>query len=401
MKGVRRLAGFILLPIIAAVSPLLALPAVTSQFGAEGWAAIALGQSLGGAAAVIVELGWALNGPQRVARAGLRSRKKLLAIALSTKAAALAPMSAVAAVGASLLTASYSFEAALMAVGAAAVGLTSTWFFIGTSSPTRIALADTFPKVTTISVAAVVISTGGPLWAYGAAVLLSSLASPVISALLVGLSRTDMRGIGPRRLVWFLRAQLMALSGRAVSALYIALPITLVGLAAPGSVALFATVERLQRMGLSVLQAVPNFLQAWVGRGVDQSERLRRARQSVLINVGLGLSAGLGFAILAPPVSRVLFSGVTDIPIELSVLGGLLIAVVCVSRATGNILLVALRDIRSIVRSAIAGAVVGVPLIVSLAAIWGPAGGLIGEIVAECTVLLVQVLAAFRLLRGR
>ncbi|AAT88561.1 hypothetical protein Lxx06010 [Leifsonia xyli subsp. xyli str. CTCB07] len=45
------------------MSPLLALPAIAHTAGAEGWAAIAIGQSLGGAAGVLVELGWGSPAP--------------------------------------------------------------------------------------------------------------------------------------------------------------------------------------------------------------------------------------------------------------------------------------------------------------------------------------------------
>ena len=54
-------------PALSAVTPLIAIPAITSTAGARGWEAYALGLSIGSAACVIIELGWPLTGPQRVA----------------------------------------------------------------------------------------------------------------------------------------------------------------------------------------------------------------------------------------------------------------------------------------------------------------------------------------------
>ena len=64
LRGVLAYAAF---PMIGAVTPLLAIPAISQQFGAPGWASIAVGQSVGAAASVAVELGWGLTGPQAVA----------------------------------------------------------------------------------------------------------------------------------------------------------------------------------------------------------------------------------------------------------------------------------------------------------------------------------------------
>ncbi|WFR68066.1 hypothetical protein P9139_06980 [Curtobacterium flaccumfaciens] len=41
---------------------------MTAQFGAKGWTAMALALSVGGAAAIIAELGWGVTGPQRLGR---------------------------------------------------------------------------------------------------------------------------------------------------------------------------------------------------------------------------------------------------------------------------------------------------------------------------------------------
>ncbi|MGK9147410.1 hypothetical protein KXS11_07280 [Plantibacter flavus] len=398
-RSFRRLFGFLILPMLGAISPLIALPAITSNFGARAWAAIAIAQSVGAACGVIVELGWGLNGPQRVARAQRRNQRQIMATSIATKASAFVVMGPLAVVLSAALAPGYVLAVALVALGATGVGLTASWFFVGTGSPAKIMVTDSLPRIAAVIIATLLISVGAPLYVYGLAILIPSLISPLLAIVLTGVSPVDFRAVRGVRLLIAIRLQLVALSGRAVSALYIALPITLVSLVSPQSVAVFASIERLQRMTLTVLQSVPNFMQGWVGRTADREMRLKRATHSILLNAVMGAAAGGVFTALAPWVSSVLFSGVVTISFTLSALGGCMIFIVCVSRATGNIALVALRNIRAISLSALAGALIGVPAILVLAFALGPAGGLLGEIIAEAVVLSIQLTAVRRAIK--
>ena len=49
--------AFLLIPIVGSLIPLLILPVISKEFGRDGWAAIAIGQSIGAAGAVLMELG--------------------------------------------------------------------------------------------------------------------------------------------------------------------------------------------------------------------------------------------------------------------------------------------------------------------------------------------------------
>ncbi|MGG7464752.1 hypothetical protein [Plantibacter sp. YIM 135347] len=326
----------------------------------------------------------------------------MLAAALATKLVVYLPMAALAVTISILLAPAHQFESALVAAGTAGVGLSSAWFFVGSGSPGRIMMTDSLPRIIAVAAAALGIGLGGPLWIYGLAIAIPSALSPVLAVRVTGVSRHDFRIVSGGRLLWAIKAQAVALSGRAVSALYIALPITLVGIASPQSVAVFAGAERLQRMALTVLQAVPNYLQGWVGGGKSIEERLDRAIKSILYNGVLGIIAGTGFALLAPTFAHFVFSGVVALPYSLSALSGLLIFIVCVSRATGNITLVALRKINIISLSALTGAAVGVPAILVFSSLFGPHGALVGELLAEGTVLAIQLIAVvvYRRRRG-
>ena len=124
---------YLAIPALGAVSPLIAIPAITATAGASGWAAIAIGQGVGSAAAVVVELAWGLTGPQRVSRLKGAERGDLYLLALLSKIlvfAIVAPFSFY--ISTLICDDAFSNEAGWAALSACAVGLSGAWFFLGT-----------------------------------------------------------------------------------------------------------------------------------------------------------------------------------------------------------------------------------------------------------------------------
>jgi glycosyltransferase involved in cell wall biosynthesis len=394
-----RLFGFILLPAFGALAPLLAIPAITARFGEQGWAAVAIGQSLGAAGAVVVELGWGLSGSQRVARQSPGNRTRVLALSMVTQLVVLVPVGLVAAVVAILVARTDQPQVAVIAVASAAGSVNTVWFFIGTGQPGMILLTDSIPRDVPVIIAAIAIAFGASLWMFPLALAFAAIVSPGIGMLVAGVRPESFSGITGKRIWRAIRVQATALAGRVLSATYISMPITLVGIASPGSVGVFAAADRLQRMLLSGLQAVPTAMQGWVGGGSERGERLHRAWRALLLNAGMGLVMGLGFFALAPFGSHLLFSGVATITPGLASVCGLLIFIVCCSRASGGLVLVALRGVPVITLSALGGCVVGVPLILLLSHAFGSVGGLAGEVSAEACVLVIQLWGVARLSR--
>jgi O-antigen/teichoic acid export membrane protein len=385
----QRLGGFVLLPAISLLIPLLVLPGITRSLGAAGWVAVAVAQSLGGAGSVLVDLGWSTTATQRVARQSPANRSRHLAWSLAVRSIAGVPVALVAAAMAAVLVSDHRAEAAALAAIVTLSGNGTQWFFVGIGSPRMLVWTDAVPRVVLLGVAMIVMAHLPSLWVYVAAMGLGSLASTVGAIVLARCHWTDLRGLTRRRLGRILAIQFTALSARALSAGYIALPIALVGIVAPASVPTFAAAERLQRTALSGLQMFPNAMQGWVGSPTG-SERLRRARLAVVSNVGLGVVCGSVYALAAPTVSHWLFSGVATISFSLSVFSGLLILITCTSRATGGLMLVSLGRVGGITQSAAAGLVVGVPAIVIGALLAGAHGALAAEVLTEAVVLAVQ-----------
>lgn len=393
----RRLLVFAVIPLFNLVTPLLALPAITSSYGASGWGAVAVSQSLGLGLAVVVELGWGLNGPQRVARQSSVARRQTLALSLIMRLLIAVPVAAVVVPLTLMLSGTQPLASVLISVASVLSALSSAWFFIGVRRPHQILLTDSIPRLFAVLLGAYLLYQGSSLEVYGLILLISSLLVPVFTSVISGLNARDYaRVLKARPILFAFRSQSHALGGRAISAMYIALPVALVTLVNPAATPLFAAAERLQRMALSALQVVPNFMQGWVGEPAHRLQRYQRARKAILLNVVLGFLAALTFTVVAPPLSAVVFSGVANLSWSLSALCGVVIFLVCTSRATGALALVARRDIRSIMVSASVGAAVGVPAILGLSWKFGPHGALLGEVGAELAVLAVQLLALSR-----
>jgi O-antigen/teichoic acid export membrane protein len=395
----RRLAGFVAVPLISAIAPLVVIPAITAQLGGAAWASVAVAQSVGSAGGVLVELGWGLNGPQRVAKAAPKSRSRIYALSVGTKALVAIPTLIPVLAITAFVAPSDVPSSLVLAIAFMLSAFSPAWYLIGEGLPARILLIDAVPRLAAASMAALLIGFFGATLAIYAGLMLIAAAIPPWLGWRFSRARVSViTGLGRRRLFWLVRAQGYALGGRAASALYIALPVALVGLSSPSSLVLFSAAERLMRLSLALLQSVPNSLQAWVGSvaASDPASRKRRVRRAIAGNVVVGLIAGAGFAALAPWVSTWLFSGEANLGHELSILAGIVILITCSSRATGGLGLVAQGNIRAVAFSAACGAIVGIPGILILSHLLGAAGGFLGEVLAESTVIFIQIVALWR-----
>ncbi|MBN9632471.1 MAG: oligosaccharide flippase family protein [Actinobacteria bacterium] len=389
------LIGYLAVPVLNAVSPLIALPAITSTHGAGAWAAIAIGQSLGSTAGVLIELGWGLSGSQRVARMSARNRGRVFATSLVTKGIVAVPVLALALPIAFVLTPAFGGIAALIALASGLAALGAGWIFIGMMRPRLFLVTEVLPRTVLVAASAVAISAGLPLVLYPLALLVAALSPPVAAALVLGTRPADFRALGPRRLRAVIRMQGHALSTNIFSSIYLSLGTTVATLGSVNATLLYASADRLKRMVQQVVLTQQYVLKGWVGREVDPSRRIARAVRATLLTALVGVLCGIAFAFAAPLAADFVFSGTVDIPPLAAAIAGANLAVVCTSMATGAVLLVTLGRVGAIARSAAVGAVIGLPAIFVGALLWQGTGALAGQLLAEVAVIAVQ-LAAIR-----
>lgn len=378
---------YFLIPAAGALSPLLVIPAVSTTFGASGWAVMAIGQSIGGAAAVVGELGWGVVGPQQLPRLGQRRRLRLYRISLASRLLSAVPLALMAGLLAALLVPGGRLEAAMLAAGTALSALSPTWYFIGTNRPLRILSSESLPKILTALVSGIMIYAGVGTIIFG-----------VLTIFQVGLTLClASRGIeGPtwpraaefREAPTAMRRQLVIMLGRSVSVIYTYLPTSIAALVAPSAVPAFAAVDRLMRMSLAVLSGIPSRLQSWLGSVSDDGAARRRTR-TIQLNLVLGVVCGSGFAVLASWVANIVFAGEVSLSPELSWAAGMLLAVICSSRGIG-LVLVSVGGANSITTAIIPSAITGVVMLFPLATGAGAIGVVGAGICAELVGLTIQ-----------
>jgi len=396
VRQVVRMLLHLAVPSVGAAAPLAVVPAVTATSGAAGWAAVAVGTSIGVAGAVVAELGWSIVGPQAVAReASATARSLIFTTVLASRLAAVTVVLPVAVVVTSLTAGEHRAAAALVTAGVVLGALSPAWWFIGRGRPGLLLCCETLPRVVALLGAALALTLGAPLGAYGIALVASAVVSFVLAPRLDPDLRLP-RLHDYRRVPAALREQGVLVLGRAVTTSYKSLPAALLGAAAPGAVAVFAAVDRPARLGLQVLMSVPDRLQTWVAVP-DEATSRRRTRTSFVVNGLLGLGAGAVFAVALPLVAPVLFAGAVTVPTPTVLWGAALVAVICTSRGAG-LALVTARRAGHTTSAAAAAALVGVPGVILLGRVHGADGALAALVAAEAVGALVQVVV---LLRGR
>lgn len=388
LRRSRSLLLFMIIPGAASISPLLTYPALTASFGAQGFAAIAIGQSVGLTTAVVCDLGWAVIGPQMAARGERISEIHRASIA--TRLLVLALGVPVAAVAAYYLAQDFRIASAATAISMSLSALSPIWLLTGLNKPGLILTIDSMPRILLNGVAAAVLWAGGPLVVFalanGACVLISLPLASKLGRFGVWPSRSDFHAAPA-----LIREHLALTAGRSVTVVYTTLLTAVTSALAPGAVALYAGTDRILRMGLSVLAGFPSRLQSWLGFA-EGAELRRRIRLVILANTALGVAAAVIFVAAVGPASRILFRDVIAIPLPTALIGGGIALSVCASRGLG-LCLVAARRPNAIARAGGFAAAVGIVAAVSAIPVWGANGGLTAALTAELVGILVQALA--------
>jgi O-antigen/teichoic acid export membrane protein len=389
LREARGLGLFLAMPLLGAVIPVVLYPAVTARFGAVAFGSVAIAQSVGLTFSTIAELGWGVVGPQAVAAADPLQRQRLYRSGLATKLAAVGAAIPLAAIAACLLVTSYRLDAAVIAAGSACLALSTQWYFTGANQPGKIMLFDGLPRAVLVGVAALLVWFGMPPLLYGIALMASATFNLICGARLSGVPlRATFTGF--RASLRDLRQHFHITMGRAASVGYTASLTALLGISSPGAVVNYAGADRILRMGLNGLIGVPNRLQSWIGvaRGGVLRSRIRR---SLVINLGLGLVAGLVYFVVAPFAAKILYAGQVAPTRSVILIASFVAIVICFSRGLG-LAVVALGRSQWTAYANYTAAVFGVAAIVVLPRFWGADGAMLAALIAELAGVVVQAI---------
>lgn len=401
MALVRRVLAFGGLPFLSLVTPFLFLPILARVAGAEAWLAVAIGQSVGAFAALVVGLGYNAVGPTAVALAVPTERAAVLERSIRPRLALFVPVVVVAATIAAVIAPStHRLDAALMAIALTLGGLSSSWYMVGLGRAGLIVVFELLPRLVSTAAAAIALLVLDQVTWYP---------SLLIAAAVIGSGAFVLREVGlstlliaaPGALRREFKANRSALTTEIAAGAHNSLAVTFVSLVAPvAQAAAYISGDKLYRIGQYSVSALGNALQGWAVE--DQRREFdRRIRVAILWHLALGL-VGLGaFTLLGPALSALFFGA--DVAIDVSTAAGFGVATlgIALGTALGRVVLVGLGSRREFMLSVIAGAVVGVASILALSSPFGAAGGAWGLALGELVSVTCQAVFVARGMRAR
>ena len=368
MKAVgatRRLGLFGVSVLLNGVISLITIPIVIAVAGANPWASMATGQSIGNSIGVLVAFGWALTGPASIAMAPVDRRPGLFLDSLFSRGAILLPLILVQALVTIAIVPHAKFVAFVAGLGMTLAGVSANWYFTGESRPGRFLLLDTVPRVLgTVSGLLLVVLTDKLLFFALAQLAGSLLALAVSSYVIFRGQHLDFREAARwRNIVARLAEQR---HGVVATGLYAGLTPAILGIvavAAPASLPLFVLADRLSKfVGMATAPLIQVF-QGWVP-AASGPELLRRISLSARITVALGLLAGAVYAALLPLFSELLTHDQVAVDLSSAIAFGCVASSWVISPYLTNVALMAVGRVRVIAFSAS----VGVPLTLALLA---------------------------------
>ena len=344
---------------------LITIPIVIAMAGADPWASMATGQSIGNSIGVLVLFGWGLTGPATIAMASVDKRPGLFLDSLFSRITLLLPLILIQALVTMAIVPHAKFVAFVAGLAMTLAGVSANWYFTGEGRPGRFLLLDTVPRVLgTVTGLLLVVLTDDLLF-FALAQLAGSLLALFVScrAIFRGQALDFREAARLRNIVARLSEQR---HGIVATGLYAGLTpaiLAIVAVTAPVSLPLFVLADRLAKFVGMAASPLIQVVQGWVpaARG---AELVRRISLSARVTLALSVLAGAAYAALLPLFSELLTHGQVAVDTSSAIAFGIVAASWVLSPYLTNVALMAVGQVRVIAFSA----TVGVPLTLALVA---------------------------------
>ncbi len=389
----RRIVAFAGAPFLSLVAPFFFLPVLSRLAGVEAWVAIAVGQSVGGFAALVVGMGYPTLAPPILAVASDERRRRYIATSLHVRL----PVWGIAAVAAGIVAGvlapgAFRADAVATAIAMSLAGLAPTWYWVGVGRALPILWSEVLPRALAMVLAAGVLLVEGDLLWYPALLGLAMVAGPAVIYARVG--ATELWNPNRQEVTAVLRGHLLATIAESAAGAYNALAVTLVAQVTPvAQTARYVSGDKAYRIGQYGVSALGNALQGWVAeRGPDGVGR--RMRAAIALHVTLGLVGMVGFGLIGPWFTKALFGA--DVGIDRATALGFGVAIFGIALGTvfGRIGLIMLGARRAFMVCVVSASAVGATALLLAGHRWGAPGAAwalggteIASGVAQATVL--------------
>lgn len=398
---VRRTAAYSALPLVSALTPLFVLPVISRASSTSEWSGLAIGQSIGFLAALLVGFGWPVLGPPKAAQSDKSTRLEMYATSLTSRTAVFvvaAPVVAAIAWFAAPGTGSARVLCLLMAVTGALSGFSIAWYCIGTGAPGMIARYEVFPRAILSVIGALGVLATGWVWLYPVGVALSVVAG------VAAFSRRTLSGYSRSRhepLNHVLRRQASATLVEASAGSYTMGGAFLTSLAAPRAIQIaeFGSGDRLNQVAMQTIVMISNAINPWVAQSKGRAFA-RRAEIAILIHAGLGFVGIAVLSLAGPWLSALLFSDRLAVGLGTCAAFGLYFCAVSLQTALARHVLVSRGQVKSVLVATFSGAALGVPAVLVGAATHGAVGAASGLALGETLICAILAVPATRTIRS-
>lgn len=378
LAGISRMAGYALSMVILGVASLALIPAFIRSGGAAAWGAIALGQSFGAVAAVVVAYGWGLAGPARIAEASPGERRAEFLESLRVRLA-LCPVTVVVAGGcAAVISPNRPTLAIAGAASMTAIGLSANWYFVGVRRPYVLLITETVPRALGSVVGALVLTAGYPVITGVIMQAAGTLGGFATSSAWILRSLRGVPTVPVRPLKHVLAANRHGITSTLASALYVALPMSVVALIAPGVQPVYALADKVQRQVSVALNPAVTVLQGWVPGGPG---RRRRAQQALIVGAALSAASSAMLLLGGPLLVRWLGNGRIQPSVAVVIMMSVFVGINLFESVVARAVLAPFNKLAGIARATLLSSVVGLGLVAAGASGWGAFGALTGLVV--------------------
>jgi O-antigen/teichoic acid export membrane protein len=396
----RRLGGFIGIPVIAAAAAVLVLPFLSRAAGTEGWAELASAQAIGTFGGVLVFFGWGVYGPPRIAiTPDPAERRRLYLLSLRVRSIAFVACTVVLGlIVAAIARPEHRVDAILMMAAMTAGGLSPSWYCIGAGDPRALAVYDSIPKLVAAVVSVPILITTGWVASYPILTLVASIGGAAVFSLTrFRRVRRAPAASGETRWTATVHAAAIDAAGNAYGAT--PLPIATASLDA-AEAAGFASADRFYRAGLGlVVVSFGNAFQGWVLAGPRPSQ-LRRQLVAIATHTVLGLIGLVVLAVLGPWATGLFFGEPVAADPTVSALYGVAFLFISASTPLIRNVLIPVGRATTVFVVTVVTAVAGLAVMIAGALTGSAAVIALGIAASELILAVALAIPAARILRG-
>lgn len=352
---------------------LISIPVIVAVVGADPWASMATGQSIGASFGVLIIFGWGLTGPVTIAMAGPEGRPEIFLDSLFARAVLLVPLLGIQAAVTFAIVPHEKPVAFLAGVAMMLAGASANWYFTGESRPDRFLLLDTVPRVTGTLIGVLAVAATGELLFFALAQLGGAIVAVVVSASVIFRgSRLDIRAAAHwPTITRSLLDQRHGVVATAVFAGYIPAVLALIALLVPALLPMFVLADRIGRFVAMAVSPLLQVFQGWVPAASGR-ERVRRIRISGWVALATAVVAGGAYTIALPSFSELLTHGQVAFGVSATIAFGLNMTMAILSPYLTNVGLMTVGKVQTVAVSVVAGVATSLVGLVAVVSVDGP-----------------------------